>query len=177
MTGMTAVLASPDGKWVLLRNSQLRNWGVPVARWTHSEQAGGPPCGLHVRPCLRWQMVYLTSKPRTVSQLAANAPGRQPSSFTSVDRGGRGRHGAGRPFIRDAVGLQSSTIWLHDAKGERQISLLEGKPPPAVTRTARGFLPDGKGGSAAGRDEQRSRRSVGSGRGSGHSSPGACSNA
>src|SRR3954466_582853 len=43
----------------------------------------------------------------------------------------------GRSFVT-AVGLQSASIWVHDGRGERQISLLEGNA--AYPK----FTPDGK---------------------------------
>ena len=43
----------------------------------------------------------------------------------------------GRSFVT-AVALQSSSLWVHDASGERQISLLEGNA--AFPK----FTPDGK---------------------------------
>ena len=77
---------------------------------------------------------------RTLSHLAA-AFSRRPTRavYLRADRGGRDRHGARTAvsFVT-AVALQSASIWLHDASGERQISLLEGNA--AYPK----FTPDGK---------------------------------
>ena len=71
----------------------------------------------------------------------------------------------GRSFVT-AVALQNASIWVHDASGERQISLLEGNA--AYPK----FTPDGKKlcyrivkEVPRFRNGQRSRRSVGSGPG------------
>jgi Tol biopolymer transport system component len=66
-------------------------------------------------------------------------PDGQPEQITSgpTEEVGIAMAPDGRSFVT-AVGLESASIWIHDATGERQISLLEGN---AVSPR---FTPDGK---------------------------------
>jgi Tol biopolymer transport system component len=84
--------------------------------------------------------MYLTSKAGGLFHIwRQRFPDGKPEQFTSglTEEEGVAMAPDGRSFVT-AVGLQSSTIWLHDAKGERQISLLEGNAAYPQ------FTPDGK---------------------------------
>ena len=84
--------------------------------------------------------MYLTSKAGGLFHIwRQRFPDGQPEQLTSgpTEEEGIAMAPDGRSFVT-AVGLQSSSIWLHDARGERQISLLEGNA--AYPK----FTPDGK---------------------------------
>lgn len=137
---------SPDGKWVLLAElDAYGNWQpcrvVPMDGSSPGRQVGpaGAACTSGAwSPDGRW--IYLTSKSGGLYHLwRQRFPGGEPEQLTSglteeegitVSRDGR--------FLVTAVALQSASIWLHDEKGERQISRLEGNA--AYPK----FTPDGR---------------------------------
>jgi hypothetical protein len=84
--------------------------------------------------------VYLTSKAGGTYHIwRQRFPDGQPQQFTSglTEEEGVAMAPDGRSFVT-AVALESSSIWVHDARGERQISLLEGNAAYPQ------FTPDGK---------------------------------
>ena len=138
--------ASPDGKWVLLAElTDYGNWGpcrvVPMDGSSQGRQVGPPgaDCTFGAwSPDGKW--MYLTSKAGGLFHIwRQRFPDGQPEQFTSglTEEEGIAMAPDGRSFVT-AVGLQSSSIWVHDARGERQISLLEGNA--AYPK----FTPDGK---------------------------------
>ncbi len=174
--GMTQrSLVSPDGKWVLLAElTSYGDWGpcrvVPMDGSSQGNQVGPPGAGC---TSAAWspdgKSMYLTSKAGGLFHIwRQRFPDGQPEQLTSglTEEEGIAMASDGRLFVT-AVGLQSSTIWLHDASGERQISLLEGNAayPQFTPDGKKSLLPDREGSSAVSRDQQRSRRGVGSGRG------------
>ena len=136
--------ASPDGKWVLLAEMET-NWlpcrVVPIDGSSPGRQVGPPgaPCTFGAwSPDGEW--VYLTSKAGGNYHIwRQRFPDGQPQQFTSglTEEEGIAMAPDGRSFVT-AVALESSFIWVHDARGERQISLLEGNA--AYPK----FTPDGK---------------------------------
>ena len=113
-------------------------------RWTAVLQARqvGPPgadCTFGAwSPDGKW--MYLTSKAGGLYHIwRQRFPDGQPEQFTSglTEEEGIAMAPDGRSIVT-AVGLQSASIWVHDARGERQISLLEGNA--AYPK----FTPDGK---------------------------------
>jgi eukaryotic-like serine/threonine-protein kinase len=138
--------ASPDGKWALLAEiTGYGNWGpCRVAPMDGSSQGRpvGPPgadCTFGTwSPDGKW--MYLTSKAGGLFHIWRQGfPGGRPEQFTSglTEEEGIAMAPDGRSIVT-AVALQSASIWVHDASGERQISLLEGNA--AYPK----FTPDGK---------------------------------
>jgi len=84
--------------------------------------------------------MYLTSKAGGLFHIwRQRFPDGQPEQLTSglTEEEGIAMAPDGRSLVT-AVGLQSASIWIHDGRGERQISLLEGNA--AYPK----FTPDGK---------------------------------
>src|SRR5450759_5683682 len=84
--------------------------------------------------------MYLTSKAGGLYHIwRQRFPDGQPEQFTSglTEEEGIAMAPNGRSFVT-AVALQSASVWIHDANGERQISLLEGNADYPK------FTPDGK---------------------------------
>ncbi len=142
----TRSYASPDGKWVLVAEiTEYGNWGpcrvVPMDGGTRGRQVGPPgaDCTFGAwSPDGKW--MYLTSKAGGLFHLwRQRFPDGQPQQLTFglTEEEGIAMAPDGSSAIT-AVGLQSASIWLHDSKGERQISLLEGNA--AYPK----FTPDGK---------------------------------
>jgi dipeptidyl aminopeptidase/acylaminoacyl peptidase len=138
--------ASPDGKWVVLAElTGYGNWGpcrvTPMDGSSQGSRVGPPKadCTSAIwSPDGKW--IYLTSKAGGLFHLwRQRFPDGQPEQFTSglTEEEGIAVAPDGRSIVT-AVGLQSSSIWLHDAGGERQISLLEGNAAYPQ------FTPDGK---------------------------------
>ena len=138
--------ASPDGKWVLTAEiSGYGNWGpcrvVPINGTSSGVQVGPPGAACTFgawSPDSKW--VYLTSNAGGLYHIwRQRFPDGQPQQFTSglTEEEGIAMAPDGRSIVT-AVGLQSASIWVHDARGERQISLLEGNA--AYPK----FTPDGK---------------------------------
>ncbi|MBC7853330.1 MAG: protein kinase, partial [Pirellulaceae bacterium] len=138
--------ASPDGRSVLLAElTGYGNWGpcrvVPMDGSSRGRQVGPLKADCTFGAWStdgKW--VYLTSKAGGLFHLwRQRFPGGQPEQFTSglTEEEGIAMAPDGRSLVT-AVALQSASIWLHDANGERQISLLEGNA--AYPR----FTPDGQ---------------------------------
>jgi eukaryotic-like serine/threonine-protein kinase len=137
--------ASPDGRWVLIAEmSPYGNWDqcrvVPMDGSSRGRQVGPrAPCSFAAwSPDGRW--MYLTSKVGGVFHLwRQRFPDGQPEQFTSgvTQEEGVAVASDGRSLVT-AVGVESSTLWIHDSHGERQISVLEGNA--ADPR----FSPDGR---------------------------------
>jgi Tol biopolymer transport system component len=138
--------ASPDGKWVLVAEvTGYGNWGpcrvVPMDGHSSGRLVGPPAADCTFgawSPDGKW--IYLTSKAGGLNHIWRQrfADG-QPQQLTSglTEEEGIAIAPDGRTFVT-AVGLQSASIWVHDARGERQISLLEGNA--AYPK----FAPDGR---------------------------------
>jgi len=138
--------ASPDGKWVLVAElTDEANWApcrvVPMDRGSSGRQVGPPgaDCTFGAwSPDGKW--MYLTSKAGGLFHIwRQRFPDGQPEQLTSglTEEEGIAMAPDGRSLVT-AVGLQSASIWIHDGRGERQISLLEGNA--AYPK----FTPDGK---------------------------------
>jgi serine/threonine protein kinase len=138
--------ASPDGKWVLL--TELASDGIwapcrvaPMDGRSSGHQVGPPGAACTSgawSPSGKW--VYLTSKAGGLYHIwRQRFPDGQPEQFTSglTEEEGIAMAPDGRSFVT-AVALQSASVWIHDANGERQISLLEGNADYPK------FTPDGK---------------------------------
>jgi serine/threonine protein kinase len=136
---------SPDGKWVLLvemdadhlwlpcrvvpldGNSVLRSVGPP---------GGGCTAGAW-SPDGRW--IYLTSNAGGAPHIwRQHFPDGSPEQITSgpTEEEGIAMALDGRSFIT-AVALRNTSLWVHDAKGERDISVEGNSAEPR-------FTPDGK---------------------------------
>jgi dipeptidyl aminopeptidase/acylaminoacyl peptidase len=137
---------SPDGKWVLLAEvAGHGDWDpcrvVPIGGGSPGRQVGPPSVGCTFgawSPDGKW--MYLTTKAGGLYHIwRQRFPDGKPEQFTSglTEEEGIAMAPDGRSFVT-AVALQSSSIWVHDARGERQISLLEGNA--AYPK----FTPDGK---------------------------------
>jgi DNA-binding winged helix-turn-helix (wHTH) protein/Tol biopolymer transport system component len=136
---------SPDGKWVLLAAEMDRdhNWlpcrVVPMDGSSLGHQVGpaGAACTFAAwSPDGKW--MYLTSEVEGLNHVwRQRFPDGQPQQITSgpTEEEGIAMAPDGRSFIT-AVGLESASLWLHDAHGERQISLEGSATEPR-------FTPDG----------------------------------
>ncbi len=137
---------SPDGKWVLLAEfSAYGNWDqcrvVPADGSSPGRQVGPPGAACSFvawSPDGEW--MYFTSKAGGLNHIWRQrfADGRpQQFTFGITEEEGIAMAPDGRSLVT-AVALETSTLWIHDARGERQISVLEGNA--ADPR----FAPDGK---------------------------------
>jgi DNA-binding winged helix-turn-helix (wHTH) protein/Tol biopolymer transport system component len=136
---------SPDGKWVLLVEMDLDHlWLpcrlVPVDGSTLGRQVGplGGGC-----TCAAWsrdgKWMYFTAKAGGVHHIwRQRFPDGQPEQFTSgpTEEEGIAMAPDGRSLVT-AVAVQNSSLWIHDRKGEREISLEGNGTNPK-------FTPDGK---------------------------------
>jgi len=138
--------ASPDGKWVLVSEvTNDANWGpcrvVPMDGGPSGRQVGPPGADCTFGAWSRdGKWVYLTSKAGGLFHTwRQRFPDGQPEQVTYglTEEEGIAMAPDGRSFVT-AVGLQSASIWVHDGRGERQISQLEGNA--AYPK----FTPDGK---------------------------------
>lgn len=126
--------ASPDGKWVLVAEMAASgNWDrcrvVPMDGSSQGRQVGPPraPCSFAT-----WstdgKWMYLTAKAGGLNHIWRQSfPDGPPQQFTSgiTEEEGVAMAPDGRSFVT-AVAMESSSLWIHDAHGERQISVLEG---------------------------------------------------
>ena len=134
---------SPDGKWVVLAEmARYGNWDpcrvVPKDGSSSGFRVGPPGADCNFAawsPDGKW--IYLTSKAGGLYHIwRQRFPDGQPQQVTSgpTEEEGIAMAPDGRSFIT-AVSLQSSSLWVHDAHGERQISVLEGNAGyPKFTR-------------------------------------------
>src|SRR5262249_6801033 len=137
--------ASPDGKWVLLAEvGEYGNWGpcrvVPMDGSSRGRTVGPPgPCTFGAwSPDGKW--VYVTSKNGGLYHIwRQRFPDGSPEQVTSglTQEEGIAMAPDGRSFVT-TVSFESSSLWIHDTKGERQISVPEGNA--AYPK----FAPDGK---------------------------------
>ena len=138
--------ASPDRKWVLIAEmSAYGNWDqcrvVPFNGSSRGWQIGptGAPCsaGAWSRDG-KW--MYLTSKAEGLNHIwRQRFPDGQPQQLTFgiTEEEGIAIAPDGTSLVT-AVAMESSTLWIHDHRGERQISVLEGNAADPK------FAPDGK---------------------------------
>jgi Periplasmic component of the Tol biopolymer transport system len=138
--------ASPDGKWVLLAVvAGHGDWDqcrvVPIDGSSPGSQVGPPGAGCTFGAwSIDGKWMYLTSKAGGLYHIwRQRFPGGELQQVTSglTEEEGIAMAPDGRSFVT-AVALQSASIWVHDARGERQISLLEGNA--AYPK----FTPDGR---------------------------------
>ena len=126
--------ASPNGKWVLLvEMNQDHAWipcrVLPMDGSSPGRQVGPPGAGCTFgawSPDGKW--MYVTSDAGGMHHIwRQRFPDGQPEQITFGPTAEEGIAMApdGRSFVT-AVALQNSSIWLHDANGQRQISSLEG---------------------------------------------------
>jgi serine/threonine protein kinase len=136
---------SPDGKWVLLvEMDQDHLWlpcrVVPMDGSSRGRQVGPPGGGCTAgawSPDGKW--IYLTSIAIEANHIwRQRFPDGQPEQITSgpTEEEGIAMAPDGRSFVT-AVALQNTSLWVHDAKGERGI-LVEGNAAGPK------FTPDGK---------------------------------
>jgi len=126
--------ASPDGKWaVVAEMAASGDWDrcrvVPIDGGSLGWQVGPPRAPSSFGAWSRdGKWIYLTSKAGGLFHIwRQRFPDGQPQQFTSgiTEEEGVAMAPDGRSLIT-AVALESSTLWIHDARGERQISVLEG---------------------------------------------------
>jgi len=126
--------ASPDGKWVLVAEMTASgNWDrcrvVPIDGSSQGRQVGPlrAPCSFAAWSADgKW--MYLTAKAGGLNHIwRQRFPDGPPQQFTSgiTEEEGVAMAPDGRSLVT-AVALESSSLWIHDAHGERQISVLEG---------------------------------------------------
>ena len=136
---------SPDGKWVLLVEMDQDHLWLPC----RLVSTDGSTLGRHVGPLgagctfAAWsrdgKWMYFTSTPSGVSHIwRQRFPDGRPEQVTTgpTEEEGLAMAPDGRSFVT-AVALQSTSLWVHDKKGERQISLEANGSKPK-------FTPDGK---------------------------------
>ena len=137
---------SPDGKWVLVVEMDQDHLWLPC----RVVPANGSSSGLRVGPLgggctsAAWSpdgnWMYFTADPGGVNHIwRQHFPDGQPQQITSgpTEEEGIAMAPDGRSFVT-SVGLRNTSLWIHDANGERPISL-EGNSTKAK------FTPDGKG--------------------------------
>jgi Tol biopolymer transport system component len=136
---------SPDGKWVLLvEMDQDHLWlpcrVVPMDGSTPGRHVGPPGGGCTFAAWSRdGNWMYFTANPGGVNHIwRQRFPDGQTQQITSgpTEEDGIAMAPDGRSFVT-AVALQNTSLWVHDAKGERQISLEGNAANPQ-------FRPDGK---------------------------------
>jgi serine/threonine protein kinase len=136
---------SPDGKWILLVEMDQDHLWLPC----RLVPMNGSTSGRHVGPLgggctfAAWsrdgKWMYFTADPGGVNHIwRQRFPDGQPEQITSgpTEEEGVAMAPNGRSFVT-AVALQNTSLWIHDAKGERQISLEGNGYNPK-------FTPDGK---------------------------------
>jgi len=133
---------SPDGKWVLLVQMDGDHlWEpcrlVPADGSSPSRQVGPPGGGCTYgawSPDGKW--MYLTSNAVGTNHIwRQRFPDGTPEQITSgpTEEEGIAMAPDGHSFVT-SVSLQSSSLWLHDATGEREISLEGNAAQPEFTR-------------------------------------------
>jgi Tol biopolymer transport system component len=136
---------SPDGKWVLLVEMDLdHDWLpcrlVPMDGSSQGRSVGplGGACTVAAwTPDGKW--MYFTSDQGGINHIwRQRFPDGRPEQVTSgpTEEEGIAMAPDGRSFVT-AVAVQNTSLWVHDPKGERQISLEGNDYDPK-------FTPDGK---------------------------------
>ncbi|HMF78844.1 MAG TPA: protein kinase [Bryobacteraceae bacterium] len=136
---------SPDGKWVLLVEMNRDHVWVPCRLvpmdGTSIGRSVGPPkasCTFGAwSPDGRW--MYFSSEAGGLYHIwRQRFPDGQPQQVTSgpTEEEGLAMAPDGRSFVT-AVALENVSVWIHDARGQRQISLEGNAADPK-------FTPDGK---------------------------------
>jgi eukaryotic-like serine/threonine-protein kinase len=122
---------SPDGKWVLIAGEMNAQAEIGQCRIVPFEgnarqQFVGPPGGSCTTgawsPDGSW--IYFSTDPGARSHIwRQRFPGGEPEQVTSgpTEEEGIAMASDGRSFLT-SVGTESWTIWMHDAKGEHQMS-------------------------------------------------------
>jgi len=136
---------SPDGKWVLLAEMDHDHFWLPC----RLVPLDGSTTGQHVGPLgggctsAAWsrdgKWMYFTADPGGVNHIwRQRFSDGQPEQLTSgpTEEEGIAMAPDGRSFVT-AVALRNTSLWVHDAKGEHQVSLEGNAANPK-------FTPDGK---------------------------------
>jgi len=136
---------SPDGKWVLLSEMDKDHYFLSCRLVAMDGRSQGRQVGPLGGACTfaAWSQdgkwMYFTANPGGVSHIwRQRFPDGQPEQITSgpTEEEGIAMAPDGRSFVT-AVVLRNTSLWIHDAKGERQISLEGNGTNPK-------FTPDGK---------------------------------
>jgi eukaryotic-like serine/threonine-protein kinase len=136
---------SPDGKWVLVVEMDQDHLWLPCRLVSMDGSAparyvgplGGGCTVAAWSPDGKW--MYFTASPGGVNHTwRQHFPNGQPEQITSgpTEEEGIAMAPDGRSFVT-AVAVQNTSLWVHDAKGERQISMEGNGYNPR-------FTPDGK---------------------------------
>jgi eukaryotic-like serine/threonine-protein kinase len=136
---------SPDRKWALLVEMDKDHYFLPCrlvpmdgsSHGRHVGPLGGSCLSAAWSPDSKW--MYFTANPGGVNHIwRQRFPDGPPEQITSgpTEEEGIAVAPDGNSFVT-AVALQSSSLWVHDAKGERQVSLESNATNPK-------FTPDGK---------------------------------
>jgi hypothetical protein len=136
---------SPNGKWVLLAEMDQDHQWLPCRVVPTDGNSIGRLVGPLARSCMSaaWsrdsKWMYFTANPGGVNHIwRQRFPDGQPEQITfgPTEEEGIATAPDGRSFAT-SVALQNTSLWIHDARGERQISLeVNGSNPR--------FTPDGK---------------------------------
>jgi Tol biopolymer transport system component len=136
---------SPDGKWVLLVEMNRDHVWVPCRLVPMDGSSNGRPVGPPKASCTsgawspdgRW--MYFSSEAGGLYHIwRQRFPDGQPQQVTSgpTEEEGLAMAPDGRSFVT-AVALENVSVWIRDARGQRQISLEGNAADPK-------FTPDGK---------------------------------
>jgi len=136
---------SPDRKWVLLVEMDKDHYFLPCrlipmagsSRGRHVGPLGGSCLSAAWSPDGKW--MYFTANPGGVSHIWRQPfPDGRPEQVTSgpTEEDGIAMAPDGHSFVT-SVALQSTSLWVHDAEGEHQVSLEGNGTNPK-------FTPDGK---------------------------------
>ena len=136
---------SPDRKWVLLVEMDKDHYFLPCLLVPMESRSPGRHVGPLGGSCLSaaWspdgKWMYFTANPGGVSHIwRQQFPDGRPEQITSgpTEEDGIAMAPDGHSFVT-SVALQSTSLWVHDAKGEHQVSLEGNGTNPK-------FTPDGK---------------------------------
>jgi serine/threonine protein kinase len=127
--------SSPDGKWVVLAEMTDRGLWLPCRLVPIDGSSAGRQIGPPQAPCLfaQWtpdgNWIYLSSQAGGVfhiwrQRFSAAGELASPEQVTSgpTSEEGLAMSPDGRFFIT-AVGTDQSSVWIHDSRGDRQVSL------------------------------------------------------
>jgi serine/threonine protein kinase len=143
---------SPDGRWALVSEMTDRGLWMPCRAVPIDGSSTGQPVGPPGAPCWfgAWspdgKWIYVNSAAGGTfhiwrQRFAENGTLGEPEQVTSGPTEEQGLTMApdGRSFIT-AVGFSQSAVWLHDANGDRQISLEGYSTRPRFTRDGKQLL-------------------------------------